>query len=201
MDDGKDSLRYSSSNDLIATFKKMQAFRANGQLCDVTLKVGERRIHVHRVIMAGFSDYFDAMFNGDMAEIIQEEVHIQNVDPDALALVVDYAYTGDIDIHVGNVENLLTVACLLQVETVKDKCCEFMQQHLHSTNCIGIRAFAEGHGCQGLFSAADVYTKENFQQVCCNSWDHGWENKMSCRLSISKLLYFSFTCYKNSFAS
>jgi hypothetical protein len=165
MDEGNDLLRYSSPDDLLSTFKRMDTFRANTQLCDVTLVAGEKKIRAHRVIMAGFSDYFDAMFNGDLAETIQEEIHIRNVDADALAAIVDYAYTGKLEICVDNVENLLTVACLLQVDNVKEKCCEFMQQHLHSTNCLGIRAFAEGHGCEGLFVAADNFTKENFLQV------------------------------------
>lgn len=165
MEEGNDLLRYSSSSDLLSTFKKMNTLRANTQLCDVTLMAGERRIRAHRVIMAGFSDYFDAMFNGDLAETIQDVIHIRNVDPDALAAIVDYAYTGKLDICVDNVENMLTVACLLQVETVKQQCCKFMKQHLHSTNCLGIRAFAEGHGCEDLFKAADNFTKENFLQV------------------------------------
>ncbi|CAB4022857.1 kelch 5 [Paramuricea clavata] len=165
MDESNDLLRYSSPNDLLSTFKRMDTFRTNTQLCDVTLMAGERKIRAHRVIMAGFSDYFDAMFNGDLAETIQDVIHIRNVDPDALAAIVDYAYTGKLEIRVDNVENLLTVACLLQVENVKHRCCEFMQQHLHSTNCLGIRAFAEGHGCGELFAAADNFTKENFLQV------------------------------------
>ena len=170
MEEGSDLLRYSSRNDLLSTFKRMDTFRANTQLCDVTLMAGERKIRAHRVIMAGFSDYFDAMFNGDLAETIQDEVHIRNVDPDALASLVDFAYTGELEMRVDNVENLLTVACLLQVESVKQNCSGFMEQHLHSTNCLGIRAFAEGHGCKELFTAADNFTKENFLQVInfCN---------------------------------
>ena len=163
--EGSDLLRYSSPNDLLSTFKRMDAFRANTQLCDVTLVAGERKIRAHRVIMAGFSDYFNAMFNGDLAETIQDVIHIRNVDPDALSAIIDYAYTGKLEIRVDNVENLLTVACLLQVETVKLRCSEFMRQHLHSTNCLGIRAFAEVHGCEQLFTAADSFTKENFMQV------------------------------------
>ena len=164
-EEGSDSLRYSSPKDLLSTFDRMDTFRASNQLCDVTLMAGDRKIRAHRVIMAGFSDYFNAMFNGDLAETIQDVIHIRNVDPNALAAIVDYAYTGKLEIRVDNVENLLTVACLLQVDTVKQRCCEFMQQHLHSTNCLGIRVFAEAHGCKELFTAADNFTKENFMQV------------------------------------
>lgn len=165
MDEGNDILRYSCQQDLLSTFKRMETFRNNSQLCDVTLVAGDKRIRAHRVIMAGFSDYFDAMFNGDLAETVQDVIHIRDVDPDALAIIVEYAYTADLEIRVDNVENLLSVACLLQVGAVREQCCDFMKQHLHSTNCLGIRAFAEAHGCDDLFLTADKFTKENFLQV------------------------------------
>ena len=165
MDEGNDTLRYSCQENLLSTFKRMEVFKANSQLCDVTLVAGDKKIRAHRVIMAGFSDYFDAMFNGDLAETVQAEICIRDVDPDALATIVDYAYTASLEIQVDNVENLLSVACLLQVETVKKQCCDFMKQHLHPSNCLGIRSFAEGHGCQDLFLAADKFTQENFLQV------------------------------------
>lgn len=165
MDEGNDKLHYSRQEDLISTFKRMEVFRTNTQLCDVTLVAGDKQIRAHRVIMAGFSDYFNAMFNGDLAETLQDVIYIRDVDPDALATIVDYAYTGSLEIRVDNVENLLSVACLLQVRVVQKQCCEFMKQHLHPTNCLGIRAFAEGHGCEDLFLQADKFTKENFLQV------------------------------------
>lgn len=165
MDEGNDTLRYSCQESLLSTFKRMEVFKANTQLCDVTLVAGDKKIRAHRVIIAGFSDYFDAMFNGDLVETVQDEICIRDVDPDALATIVDYAYTASLEIRVDNVENLLSVACLLQVETVKKQCCDFMMQHLHPSNCLGIRSFAEGHGCEDLFSAADKFTKENFLQV------------------------------------
>lgn len=35
-------------------------------MTDITLKVGETRIHAHRVVLASTSPYFYAMFNGEL---------------------------------------------------------------------------------------------------------------------------------------
>lgn len=40
------------------------------------------------------SDYFAAMFTSDVREAKQEEVKMEGVDPDALWVLVQYAYTG-----------------------------------------------------------------------------------------------------------
>lgn len=40
------------------------------------------------------SDYFAAMFTSDVREAKQDEVKMEGVDPDALWVLVQYAYTG-----------------------------------------------------------------------------------------------------------
>ena len=164
----EDSVLFSCSEHIFRSFRKMETFRKNSQLCDITLVVGDRRIRAHRLVLGAFSDYFSAMFTADMSDSNREVVHLADMNPVALEALVKYAYSSKLDIRVDNVENLLSVACILQVEEVKEACSEFMKHQLHPSNCLGIRAFAEGHGCHGLFKLADSYTKENFVEVVRN---------------------------------
>lgn len=166
--DDEDSVLFSSDEHIFRTFRKMETFRKNSQLCDITLLVGNKRIKAHRLVLAAFSDYFSAMFTSDMSDSHRDVIHLTDMDPAALEALVRYAYSSKMDIRVDNVENLLSVACILQVEEVKDACSEFMKHQLHPSNCLGIRAFAEGHGCHELFKLADSYTKENFVEVVRN---------------------------------
>ncbi|KTG47798.1 hypothetical protein cypCar_00001977 [Cyprinus carpio] len=55
---------------------------------------------------------------------------------------------------------LLPAASLLQLMDVRQVCCDFLQTQLHSTNCLGIRAFADLHACTGLLSQAHAYAAE-----------------------------------------
>lgn len=51
--------------------------------------------------------------------------------------MVDFFYSGKIEISELNVQDLLHIACLLQVQSVKKACCEFLKRQLSPENCIG----------------------------------------------------------------
>lgn len=159
---------HTSANYPNEAFQKMANYRESSKFTDVVLVAGTKRIPVHKVIMSALCDYFHAMFSNDLSEAHQSVVTINNVDPDALEALVTYAYTAKLEIRVDNVESLLASACLLQVDSVKDACCEFMKSQLHPSNCLGIRAFADAHGCEQLFKIANTYAKDNFKEISKN---------------------------------
>ena len=165
MEEESDAIIFTCNDHLLKTFKKMDGFRKNSKLSDIVLVVGEKKIEAHRLVLAAFSDYFSAMFTGDLSENKKDVVHLTDMDPQAVEALIKYAYTSHIEIRVDNVENLLSVSCILQIDEVKEACSEFMKHQLHPSNCLGIRAFADGHGCNELFKEADAYTKERFADV------------------------------------
>ena len=59
----------------------------------------------------------------------------------------------------------MTAANLLQLVDVRDACCEFLQSQLHPTNCLGIKAFADLHGCIDLVAGAESYIESHFTEV------------------------------------
>ena len=68
-----------------------------------------------------------------------------------------------------NVQSLLPAANLLQLTDVRDACCEFLQSQLHPTNCLGIRAFADLHGCLELLTSTESYIERHFTEVTNNT--------------------------------
>ena len=74
--------------------RKMENYYDNKQLCDVVLVAGRRHISAHRMVLSAASDYFAAMFTSDVREATEKEVTLKQIDPEALAALVDYAYTG-----------------------------------------------------------------------------------------------------------
>ncbi|KAJ8410982.1 hypothetical protein AAFF_G00180170 [Aldrovandia affinis] len=150
------------------TFRKMESYLRHKQLCDVILLVGERRIPAHRLVLSSVSDYFAAMFTSDVREAKQEEVKMEGVDPDALWALVQYAYTGRLELREDTIENLLSASCLLQLSAVVHACCGFLIKQLHPSNCLGIRSFADAQGCLDLHRVAHNYTMEHFLEVIKN---------------------------------
>nr|CAI5856197.1 unnamed protein product [Callosobruchus analis] len=145
----------------------IQKMRQSGQLCDITLKVGLEKFRAHKVVLASVSPYFFAMFNGDMKEHALPEVELHDLDPTAIDLLVEYAYSGQIVITTDNVQVLLPASGLLQMHEVREACCRFLLRQLHPTNCLGIRSFADTHSCKELHHKSHIYALQNFQQVVC----------------------------------
>ena len=57
----------------------------------------------HRAALASCSPYFHAMFNC-FEESRQSKVHLQDIDPKALSLLLDYVYTSEIQVNEENVQ-------------------------------------------------------------------------------------------------
>ena len=55
--------------------------------------------------------------------------------------------------------------CCLHFIGVKQACSEFLEKQLDPSNCLGIRIFAENHGCESLRQAAELYTFKYFEDV------------------------------------
>ena len=77
----------------------MNELRRQGVLCDVTLVAEGVRFPVHKLVVASCSPYFRAMFNGAMSESHQDVVSLEAVQANALKQLVDYIYTGEIEVR------------------------------------------------------------------------------------------------------
>ncbi|CAG5136395.1 unnamed protein product [Candidula unifasciata] len=124
------------------------------------------RIPCHRAVLAAASPYFRAMFTSNLHESRQQEVWLRETDPDAVSLIIGYAYSGRLEITSANAQSLLTTASLLQMSTVQKACAKFMETQLDEANCIGIQNFASIHSCEELFGKAREFIEKNFTLVC-----------------------------------
>ncbi|XP_034637987.1 kelch-like protein 4 isoform X1 [Trachemys scripta elegans] len=159
---------FQSTNHAEQTFRKMENYLQQKQLCDVLLIAGNHKIPAHRLILSAVSDYFAAMFTNDVREAKEEEIKMEGVDPDALKALVHYAYTGVLELKEDTIESLLAAACLLQLSQVIEVCCNFLMKQLHPSNCLGIRSFGDAQGCMELLKVAHLYTMEHFTEVIQN---------------------------------
>lgn len=146
-------------------FQELYKFYQSQTMCDVTLVVGSRSFCCHRIVLACVSTYFRAMFTSQMSEAQSNSITIHDLDEAAFELLIQFAYTARIKFTTENVQTLLYTSSILQMESVTTACGEFMKTHLHPTNCIAIRTFAEQHGRQDLVARADAFARDNFLAV------------------------------------
>lgn len=159
------TMRFRCDSQFSRAFLEMNSLRQTEQLCDVVLEVEGETVAAHRVVLASLSAYFRAMFTQQMAESRQRVITINGVDPSTLRSLVEYAYTATIDISEDNVQSILSAASVLQFQEVKQACSEFLRHQLDTDNCLGIKVFAEAHGCNDLRKAATIYSSHYFSQV------------------------------------
>ena len=147
---------------LLETLKSMYD---TGQLIDVTICVQDQEFPCHRNVLAATSPYFRAMFTTDLNESKQDKINILEVDANSVQQVVEYAYTGRIEITKNNAQNLLAVASLFQIIPIHNACAKFMETQLDISNCIGIHYFAQIHSCDELRNKAKEHIEKNFTEV------------------------------------
>merc|ERR1712223_695007 len=145
-------------------FVQLNCMRDDGILTDVALVASGHEVKAHKSVLAACSPYFCAMFTG-FDEKNKSRITLQDVDPHALEILVNYVYTSEVDVTEENVQTLLPAANLMQLSDVKEACCEFLLNQLHPTNCLGIKSFADLHGCLELLAATNTYIESHFAEV------------------------------------
>jgi len=117
------------------------------------------------VVVASVSPYLRAMFTCGMKESSQEVIELRDIEPQAMASLIDYAYTGEVMVTIDNVQDLLPAAGILQLKELKDACCAFLSDHMDTTNCLGIKQFADLHSCPDLVKKANRFIIRKFTEV------------------------------------
>ena len=154
---------------------KCAQFREQGEFIDVHLKVGEEVFTAHRIVLAASSDYFHAMFSHGMKESNQEVIELkdENISAAALKIVLDSIYSGDILVNDENVFDILVVADHLQVTSVVQQCCDYLQTQFVQlrfdvqTYC-QICTIADRHGLTDLQEATQSKMASMYKDVCEN---------------------------------
>ena len=143
----------------------VHSLREHNGLCDVALQAEGTEIHAHKVILAAGSPYFHAMFSNHHRETFANRISIIGIDGPTLGILVSFIYSSSLEITDSNVQSLLAGASLIQLQSVVDGCCRYLQARVCAENCLGIAAFADQHGCTELHRFAWTFAVENFAEV------------------------------------
>lgn len=117
------------------------------------------------VVFAEDVSFSIVVFSGEMRESLEQHVTIEGVDPPIMKQLIDYAYTSDITINQDNAQQLLSAANMVQILSIQEACCKFLETEMDPSNCLGIHCFAEAHMCMPLSEKAKKYTLEHFPEV------------------------------------
>lgn len=146
-------------------FMQFSILRKNNDLCDISIAIADKLFRAHKIILISASPYFKAMFLSGLAESHKDTIFLQEIDPGAFEAILDMIYEGKIKISVGNVQSVLCAASIFQIDHLRDACSKFMIKRLSAHNCLGIKSFAEVHGCCELKELAYRHSLSRFSEV------------------------------------
>lgn len=144
---------------------RLNSLRNERVFTDSTVCVGQEEFYCHRNVLAASSPYFRAMFTSELREGKETLVSFNNISPWTMKRIIDYIYTGKLEINTDNVQEMLVAGSMLQYESIVDACCKFLKTQLDPFNCLGIELFAQMHSCPWLEKEAHKFALENFSLV------------------------------------
>lgn len=148
------------------SFAVFEEMRRNGQLVDVTIKIDDQIFPTHRLVLSAAIPYFRIMFTGDMSESKMKVITMKEIDPVALKVLIDYAYTSRVKITEENVESLLLASEFLLITEVSESCCHFLSKYFTPDNVVRIETLAKSLNCSSLIENAHTYIRKNFDAFC-----------------------------------
>ena len=151
-------------------FLSINTFRQQRAFTDVVVIIEAAKFHAHRLILAGSSPVLQAMLTADMKEKNEGKIYLSESNISAVTLehILSYMYSGNIEISIENVEDILHASTYLMMQSLSQFCADFLADVLCVTNCLGIREIASKYGCRDLFVKAEKLLHQEFITISSN---------------------------------
>ncbi|XP_078343050.1 kelch-like protein 7 [Oculina patagonica] len=152
----------------VETMKRLDIQRKNKHGCDVILIVGsgddQARLKAHRNVLCATSPFFFNAFKIDMKEK-KGVIQLEEMTKDVMEEVLEYLYTGHVDISEANACDLMAAADYFLLPSLKDLCGNVFKQALSVSSCITAYYLAERYRCEDLQEQARDLILANFVAV------------------------------------
>ncbi|TRY92803.1 hypothetical protein DNTS_024871 [Danionella cerebrum] len=135
---------------------------------DCILKVGDRSVPCHRLILAACSPYFRELYfseDGTEKKDSSKEVVLEDVDATIVDMIVNYLYSADIEITDDNVQDIFAVANKFQIPSVFTVCVNFLQNKISLDNCLAVFRMGLVLNCPRLAMSARDFIAERFETL------------------------------------
>ena len=125
----------------------------------------QARLKAHKVVLCAASPFFYKALKSDMKEQKEGVIRLEETSKAVMEEVLEYLYTGHVDINDGNVFGLLAVADYFLIPSLKTLCVNVLLQALSFSSCIAAYYVAMKYRCEELMKKAKDFIQSNFVAV------------------------------------
>ncbi|XP_078353480.1 kelch-like protein 24 [Oculina patagonica] len=146
--------------------KRLNMQRKQDHLCDVTLVTkDEKEFKAHRNVLSAASPFFHKLLQSDMKENRDGIVRFEEISGSVMEDVLQFIYTGSVEITQENSEDLVATANYLLIPGLKTVSGRFLEGQISQSNCISTFYFAEKYQCDELLANTRKFIHANFVSV------------------------------------
>ncbi|XP_055532018.1 kelch-like protein 40b isoform X1 [Wyeomyia smithii] len=147
-----------------STFDR-KAFLVNNEfMSDVVFLVGtkrKQRIYAHKLFLIAASEYFFAMFNGNFRESGENEIVIEDVEPEIFLEIMKFIYCGKIELTFSNIHEIYIHSSKYMLMELLAMASSFLERSIDSDNVLKIFTQNRFYGFQ--------FVDEECLQIICNN--------------------------------
>ena len=146
--------------------KRLNMLRRRDHLCDITLVTKDgKEFKAHRNVLSAASPFFCKLLQSNMKENREGIVRFEEISAAVMEDVLEFIYTGSVEITQGNSKDLIAPANYLHIPGMKKHSGRFLERQMSNSNCISTYYFAEMYQCDELISNTRKFIYVNFASV------------------------------------
>lgn len=119
---------------------------------DFMIKVGQKKFHVHKIILAARSPTFAEFFKKFPGA---SEMIVEKIDEEIFEIILDFIYHDKVPTNMENSEKIFAAAAQLKLEKLKNFIVAMMIPTISKTNAEFFMALASFYECEELKAAAE----------------------------------------------
>ena len=146
--------------------KRLNMQRQQSYFCNITLVAKEgNEFKAHRNVLSAASPFFSKLLQSEMKEKEEGVIRFEEISKSILSDVLEFIYTGSVEVNEKNARDLITAADYLLLESLKITSGRFLEKQMTTCNCISTFHFAEKYRCEELVLRSTKFIQDNFTSV------------------------------------
>jgi len=125
----------------------------------------DKEFKAHRNVLSAANPFFSKLLQSDMKENQEGIVRFEEISGAVMEDVLDFIYTGGVEITQGNSEDLIAAANYFLIPGLKKLSGRFLERQMSESNCISTFYLAEIYQCDELINNTRKFIHANFASV------------------------------------